>query len=457
MLNIKKAMLHNVPSSRSNLDKNKMKSIKRDATMQIDSNIPSATNVSITMLKYNNLNVQNIFANDNEYNNLMYYPSSSKEWFNSVYSYNKSYTKSLINVDKIIYDLFKSYFNMIDYKIKKKLKRKRVRKNRNSANRIYVSRAEVKHTNNQIFIVLYIFNKQKQLLEQKIKKIVKFIHNKKKKYLFKEKYLKYKYFIKHKTKFTLRKSRLLSILQKRFSFLNKWNCTFCKKNNNILFYLLLNIKNRYFILHKMYNILLLKKLSLLEEVFFYNAKLFNFNKSKFTNLLLNIRNIGLLSFIQKIYNKNINIKIVELKSIQLNSDVYSFAVALKLRNRKNKAIRVLTKALEKMVKIPDFHQLLTYDDSIKTINKDNILQVLKQKVVSGVRFEASGRLTRRLTASRAIFKYRYLGSLKNIRSSYDNRSSVMLRGYVKSNLQYILINSKTRNGSFGLKGWVSSH
>jgi hypothetical protein len=33
----------------------------------------------------------------------------------------------------------------------------------------------------------------------------------------------------------------------------------------------------------------------------------------------------------------------------------------------------------------------------------------------------------------------------------------MLRGYVKSNLEYTIIDSKTRNGSFGLKGWVSSH
>jgi hypothetical protein len=33
----------------------------------------------------------------------------------------------------------------------------------------------------------------------------------------------------------------------------------------------------------------------------------------------------------------------------------------------------------------------------------------------------------------------------------------MLRGYVKSNSQYTLMNSKTRNGTFGLKGWVSSH
>jgi hypothetical protein len=105
-----------------------------------------------------------------------------------------------------------------------------------------------------------------------------------------------------------------------------------------------------------------------------------------------------------------------------------------------------------MVKIPDFHTLLTLDDNIESMNKNNILKTIKQQVVSGVRFEASGRLTRRLTAMRAIFKYRYVGSLKNIRSSFNNKSSTMLRGYVKSNSQYTVINSKTRNGSFGLKG-----
>jgi hypothetical protein len=32
----------------------------------------------------------------------------------------------------------------------------------------------------------------------------------------------------------------------------------------------------------------------------------------------------------------------------------------------------------------------------------------------------------------------------------------MLRGIVKSNLQYSTINSKNRNGAYGVKGWVSS-
>jgi hypothetical protein len=41
-------------------------------------------------------------------------------------------------------------------------------------------------------------------------------------------------------------------------------------------------------------------------------------------------------------------------------------------------------------------------------------------------------------------------------SSYKGLSSVLLRGHVKSNLQFTKIKSKTRIGSFGLKGWVSS-
>jgi hypothetical protein len=197
---------------------------------------------------------------------------------------------------------------------------------------------------------------------------------------------------------------------------------------------------------------LLKRLSKFEQSFINNANLINFNKAKFTNLLLNLKHLGLISLIEKIYNKNVQIKVVELKSIHLNSDVFSQAVALKLRDRKNKAVRVLRKAILQMVKIPDLHTLITFYDDIESINKNNILNVIKQQVVSGVRFEAKGRLTRRLTAMRAVFKYRYTGSLKNVSSSFNNKSTTMLRGHVKSNLEYTIIDSKTRNGSFGLKG-----
>ena len=228
--------------------------------------------------------------------------------------------------------------------------------------------------------------------------------------------------------------------------------TFFRMTHNLLKYLILNIKKRKLYKISTYNIRLLKKLFRLQKILFNSTKLINFNKSRFNNLVLNLGNLGLINLIQKIYNKKVEIKLVELKSIHLNSDVFSSAVALKLRDRKNKAVRVLRKAIIQMVKIPDLHTLITFDDNIQSMNKNNILNTIKQQVVSGVRFEASGRLTRRLTAMRAVFKYRYIGSLKNIRSSFNNKASTMLRGYAKSNLQYTIINSKTRNGSFGLKG-----
>ena len=105
-----------------------------------------------------------------------------------------------------------------------------------------------------------------------------------------------------------------------------------------------------------------------------------------------------------------------------------------------------------MVKLPDLHTIRTFDDRMGSMTKNSILNVIKQQVVSGVRFEASGRLTRRLTAMRAVFKYRYTGSLQNLRSTLTRKPSTLLRGHVKSNSQYTIINSKTRNGAFGLKG-----
>lgn len=229
---------------------------------------------------------------------------------------------------------------------------------------------------------------------------------------------------------------------------------FFKTNNNLIRYFLVNLRRKYLKLSNIptYNIRLLKKLVRLQKILFNSLKLLNFNKSKFNSLNLNLRNLGLISLIEKLYNKKVEINLVELRSIHLNSDVFSSAVALKLRDRKNKAVRVLRKAILQMVRIPDLHTLITFDDNIQAMNKNNIINTIKQQVVSGVRFEASGRLTRRLTAMRAVFKYRYAGSLKNIRSSFNTKPSTMLRGYVKSNTQYTLINSKTRNGTFGLKG-----
>ncbi len=119
----------------------------------------------------NEKNIQSNFEQD-EHKNIIYYPSSSKEWFGNVYSYNKSYLKSLIVYDVIINKLFRSYCNMLQYKVKILFKRRRHNKSRYSANKIYVSRAELKHTNTKLFIILYTYNKQKVFYRTIYKKIL---------------------------------------------------------------------------------------------------------------------------------------------------------------------------------------------------------------------------------------------------------------------------------------------
>lgn len=382
-----------------------------------------------------------------EYNNIIFYTSSNKEWFSSVYSYNKSYIKSLISNDAVLNKLLRSYCNMLQDKIKILFKRRRDNKIRYSANKIYASRVELKHTNTKLFITLHIYNKQKLSIEWYILKILVLV--------------KYRKLIVDGERVFVpnHENRIPALLKNNFFIFRKWNMAFFKTNNNLIRYFLVNLRRKYLKLSNIptYNIRLLKKLVRLQKILFNSLKLLNFNKSKFNSLNLNLRNLGLISLIEKLYYKKVEINLVELRSIHLNSDVFSSAVALKLRDRKNKAVRVLRKAVLQMVRIPDLHTLITFDDNIEAMNKNNIINTIKQQVVSGVRFEASGRLTRRLTAMRAVFKYRYAGSLKNIRSSFNNKPSTMLRGHVKSNTQYTLINSKTRNGTFGLKGWVSSH
>ena len=220
--------------------------------------------------------------------------------------------------------------------------------------------------------------------------------------------------------------------------------------------------------------------------------------SKFTRLVKNI------------YNKEVEFNIVNLDKMHLNSDIYTQAVTLKLRNRDNKLFRVLTWSLSK-VKLPNVSRikekynkinrdeylinkirnayinfmvndytsmdslnkllfnLFSTASNINIINKKRssninhpvslykyIIRSLKHLKLAGIRVEAKGRLTRRFTASKSVFKVRWKGGLKNVDSSFKGLSTIMLRGDRKSNVQYSLLNSKNRNGAFGVKGWISN-
>jgi hypothetical protein len=236
------------------------------------------------------------------------------------------------------------------------------------------------------------------------------------------------------------------------------------RDNNNLFRLFKLNSNKY-ILNNLKKIFYMN----LKKVFmckFYIGIIY-LNNYKFNNNNL----IELKNKLFNIYNKKININIVNLKYLYLENTIFLDAIMNKLNDRKMKALRVIRKGLS-LAKIVKLHPLFYRVREIKNkdiqiskikdrlnnllfmVNKDkyiNVLSRLKNKQVSGVRIEAKGRLTKRLTASRAVYKISYKGSLKNIYSSYNKLSTIILRGLSKSNTQYINTNSKNRNGSYGVK------
>ena len=205
---------------------------------------------------------------------------------------------------------------------------------------------------------------------------------------------------------------------------------------------------------------------------FYIAIIY-LNNYKFNNNSL----VELKNKLYNIYNKKININIINLKYLYLENTIFLDALMNKLNDRKKKALRVIRKGLSlgKIVKLhPLFYRERDSDREVEKKNLDkqlntvndkltnllfilnsnkyiNILSHLKNKHVSGLRVEAKGRLTKRLTASRAVYKISYKGSLKNIYSSYNKLSTIILRGLSKSNTEYVNTNSKNRNGSYGVK------
>ena len=116
--------------------------------------------------------------------------------------------------------------------------------------------------------------------------------------------------------------------------------------------------------------------------------------------------------------------------------------------------KIFSKRSFKYINIRKAREALKEAYDVFTINY--VLGRLNQNKLRGVRVEAKGRLTRRRTASRSVFKMIYKGGLKNPVSSFKGLSATMLRGDQKSNLEYSNVNSNGRNGAFGVKGWIAS-
>ena len=106
--------------------------------------------------------------------------------------------------------------------------------------------------------------------------------------------------------------------------------------------------------------------------------------------------------------------------------------------------------------------LLSFYNGISYVNKDNcniintiFKKIIKHKNMGGVKFEISGRLTRRYRADRAVYISRIIGGLNNPDASLKRISSVVLRGYLNVNVESTIFTSKRRIGAFAVKGWIS--
>ncbi len=89
------------------------------------------------------------------------------------------------------------------------------------------------------------------------------------------------------------------------------------------------------------------------------------NKFKFDKFLP-----GLKLLIGKLYNKKVELNLVNLKYLHLNSDIFAESVAIKLRNKKNSLLRVLRRCL-KLVKIPKKLNNNNGMDSANALNKSS--------------------------------------------------------------------------------------
>nr|YP_009574625.1 ribosomal protein S3 [Orbilia dorsalia]QBF58426.1 ribosomal protein S3 [Orbilia dorsalia]QBM09606.1 hypothetical protein [Dactylella sp.] len=183
--------------------------------------------------------------------------------------------------------------------------------------------------------------------------------------------------------------------------------------------------------------------------------------SKMKNILLN--------YLNRYSKKKIEMNLIRLKYIYLNSNMLAEHIAIKLITKKRSLLNVKRQIFAKtklvgynkyklnklntfnIMNVNSLHELSFLNNNLYT----ELLNRIKYKFLSGIRLVVAGRLTRRNVAARSIKSMTNKGSLKNIDSSHKFVSVVTLRGDVRPNLDYTNISGIAKTGSFGVKAWTS--
>ena len=367
-----------------------------------------------------------------------------RNWKSSIYAYNKNAISLIPIKSKFVMKLVKGYFNSYHLELESLLRKERLRRRfrKISTNRIFISDGEFKHTNDKVNVTLYVYNKQKLNYLLKLK----------------NRYIKLFSTSRFVNKLKLIRNVGLSILNSQQEKSTILANVLPKYNLNIY-----SVQNVY------YKRFIKKSLKRLRFYMFYK-KILYINKDKFENSYLQ----ELIVLLGNIFQKNVEFNIINLKYFYFNSNIYTQPLELKLKKKRNvlrylkvlirkakiKNIKLVEKS-KKLFTVNNFdnndlvNNLVQQDKTNTKYLKKIILNNIKYKRVSGVRLEAAGRLTRRFSASRSQRRTKYKGNLENAYSSFKGYSTPLLRGNFKANLQRTVINSTSRVGAFGVKGWVS--
>ena len=378
------------------------------------------------------------------------------------------------------------------------------KKKRKSLNKIFISKAEIKHTNSKAMITIFVYNREKLVLLKKIRRL-------------KEIFVK-----------LMIKSKILEFLSFSYPYpLGYQQATpinFMNNTTNVLLALLnFNLKDKRFALNESYkelyylSIKISKTLAIIRK---YRLRL-SLNKYKFEDKFL----YKLSQYISKYYGKKVEFNIVNLKSIAYHVDFFTEILTSKIKKERTSAIWKMNDLLSKVV-LPKVNMIIErgriekdvdlelVDNQYKNLNissiinsnnnndllkdslnkllnnvynktsleskliflspsggsgglssgsgnnenlniRDIILDNINYKNMGGAKLIVKGRLTKRYRADRAVYKLKWKGGLKNIDSAFKGLSTVQYLGYQDSNVTKSSSVSKRRIGSFGVRVWIS--
>lgn len=380
-----------------------------------------------------------------------------RNWKNSIYNYKKNRLSIIPEASRLTSNLIKSFFLLYNLKIERKSRLRKKNKyisRRFSLNKIFLSNGLFKHNNDLVTITLFFYNKQ--LLNYKKKIIRRY------KQIFKKLILK--------KKLILIKRIGLSILYRYKKIRYYINKTKIIKNQ------VFNYEEFYSMCYKRY----IKKSFYKIFIYIYLRQIIFINEFKFNSYYLH----ALINLLKKIYKKNIKLNFINIKYHSFNSDIFTQPLILKIKKDKRKVLKFIKWSLNTFkIKKIIFNPIIKYTLNIKSkgLNKDKditndllydlmlqnkiksnylkkiVLNNINYKRLSGIRLHVGGRLSKRNTAARSYSKKKIIGNLININSSKKGLYSSLLRGNLKSNLDYTSLNSTVKTGTFGIKGWVSGN